>query len=187
MSLTPSTMLSLGTACPDFSLPNAANGETVSLADFRERGALLVMFVCNHCPYVVHVREAFRPLYEDYAELGLGIVAINSNSERTHPEDGPEHMRELAHELGWEFPYLFDATQDVARAFSAACTPDFFIFDGDRRLVYRGQLDGSRPGGDVPVTGDDLRAAVEAVLDGRPVSDEQRPSIGCNIKWDPDE
>jgi len=176
-------MLSLGTTCPDFSLTDAINGETVALADFEGRAALLVMFICNHCPYVIHVREAFKPLWDDYAELGLGIVAINSNSEQSHPQDGPEHMSELAHELGWEFPFLFDDTQEVARRFSAACTPDFFLFDGERRLVYRGQLDGARPGSDVPVTGKDLRAAIEAVLDDQPVLDDQTPSIGCNIKW----
>ncbi len=186
MSLTPSTMLALGTPAPDFSLPNAVDGETVALSDFADMPALLVMFICNHCPYVVHVREAFKPLYDDFVGRGLGVVAINSNSLQTHPQDGPEHMKDLAEEMGWEFPFCMDESQDVARAYSAACTPDFFLFDGERKLAYRGQLDGARPGNGVPVTGEDLRAAIQAVLDGEPLAEEQVPSIGCNIKWHPE-
>jgi len=187
MALVPSTMLPLGTAAPNFELPDAATDQLVGLDQVAEGAqALLVMFICNHCPYVVHVRGAFGPLATHYADAGLRVVAINANSLKTHPQDGPEHMKTLAAEQGWTFPYLFDESQQVARAYDAACTPDFFLFDADRKLAYRGQLDGSRPGSDIPVTGDALRAAIEAVLHGRAVPEPQRPSIGCNIKWDPD-
>jgi peroxiredoxin len=186
MAATCSAMLPLGTPAPDFVLPDAVSGRTLALGDFAGPPGLLVMFICNHCPYVVHVRDELARLHAEYAGRGLEVVAVNANSTRTHPQDGPEHMKALAEELGWEFPFLFDETQDVARAFSAACTPDFFLFDADRRLAYRGQLDDSRPGNGLPVTGRDLRAAIEAVLAGRPVPREQRPSIGCNIKWHPD-
>lgn len=188
MVKTASDMLPLGTPAPDFRLEDAVSGRTVALADFPAERPLLVVFLCNHCPYVVHVRGEFGRLERDYAGR-LSIVGINANSLQTHPQDGPEHMRELALELGWSFPFLFDATQEVARAYHAACTPDFFLFGastgGVRRLVYRGQLDGSRPGNDVPVTGEDLRAAIDAVLGGREVAADQRPSLGCNIKWAP--
>lgn len=188
MAKTASDMLPLGTPAPDFRLEDAVSGHTVALADFAPGLPLLVMFVCNHCPYVVHVRDEFGRLERDYAGR-LSIVAINSNDLATHPQDGPEHMRELACEFGWTFPFLFDATQEVAKAYHAACTPDLFLFGavagGVRPLVYRGQLDGSRPGNDVPVTGSDLRAAIDAVLEGRQVSADQRPSLGCNIKWAP--
>ena len=185
MALTPSNMLPLGIKAPEFALRNAVDGSAVTLKDFEGSEALLVMFICNHCPFVIHVRDELARLASDYLPRGLAIVAINSNSSVTHPQDGPEHMKELALSQGWEFPFLFDETQSVAQTYKAACTPDFFLLDADRRLVYRGQLDDSRPGNDVPVTGKDLRAAIDAVLAGRPVSEEQKPSIGCNIKWTP--
>ena len=185
MSLIPSTMLPLGTPAPDFRLPDAVSGATLSLADIHDGAALVVMFVCNHCPYVVHLRDDLTRLASEYGKRGVAFVAINSNSAASHPQDGPEHMRALATELGWRFPFLFDGTQEVAKAYRAACTPDFFVFDGQRRLVYRGQYDGSRPGNDVPVSGADLGAALDAVLEGGPVATEQLPSIGCNIKWAP--
>ncbi|MFN2427084.1 MAG: thioredoxin family protein [Candidatus Binatia bacterium] len=190
MVMTASDMLPLGTAAPDFRLTDALSDRESSLADFPAAQPLLVMFICNHCPYVVHVRGEFARLERDYAGR-VSIVAINSNSVRTHPQDGPDAMRELARELGWGFPFLFDATQEVAKAYHAACTPDFFLFGataaatGARPLVYRGQLDGSRPGNNVPVTGCDLRAALDALLAGDSAGADQRPSLGCNIKWNP--
>ena len=184
MSLTPSTMLPLGTEAPDFALPDTVTGTTVSLSDSADAKALLVMFICNHCPYVVHIRDAFGPLARDYAPQGLAVVAISSNSLRTHPQDGPERMQALARDLDWPFPYLFDESQAVAKAYQAACTPDFFLFDGARKLHYRGQLDGARPGSPIPVTGVDLRAAIDSVLAGEPPPAEQVPAIGCNIKWE---
>lgn len=186
MALTPSTMLELGTAAPAFSLTNAVDGRKVSLDDFAGDRALLVMFICNHCPYVQHVKKELGRLAADYEPRGLGVVAINSNSVETHPEDGPVHMREMAQSEGWRFPYLFDETQRVAKEYRAACTPDFFLFDAERRLTYRGQLDDSRPGNSIPVSGDDLRTAIVAVLAGEAVSEDQKPSMGCNIKWRPD-
>jgi thiol-disulfide isomerase/thioredoxin len=183
MAETPSTMLSLGTVLPDFSLTNAVDGTVVTSADFEGSEALLVMFICNHCPFVKHVQDELGNIARDYLPSGVAIVAINSNAVETHPQDGPSHMKELGQQKGWEFPFLFDGTQRVAKVFRAACTPDFFLFDRDRRLVYRGQLDGSRPGNDLPVTGSDLRAALDAVLVGGDVSSEQLPSLGCNIKW----
>lgn len=182
MALTPSTMLSLGTPAPAFALSDTA-GKRVSLADFADRPALLVMFICNHCPYVKHVRAELARLGRDYQERGVAIVAINSNDAANYPDDSPERMAAEVTDAGYTFPYLFDETQTVARAYHAACTPDFFLFGRDRRLVYRGQLDDSRPGNGVPVTGQDLRAALDAVLSDRPVSPEQKPSMGCNIKW----
>ena len=143
------------------------------------------MFICNHCPFVIHVRDELTRLASEYQKRGVAIVAINSNSIETHPQDAPEHMKALATELGWKFPFLFDSTQEVAKAYRAACTPDFYLFDAEQRLVYRGQLDDSRPGNNVPVTGRDLRAALDAVLAGRAPSIDQKPSIGCNIKWAP--
>ena len=182
---TPSTMLPLGTALPDFSLVDAASGSRVSADDLADRSALLVMFICNHCPFVKHVVGELGRLGEDYLPRGVGIVAINSNDVDAYPQDGPEHMKRLVEQEGWEFPFLLDETQEVAKRFGAACTPDFFLFDADRCLAYRGQLDDSRPGSDRPVTGRDLRAALEAVLAGEPVPEDQKPSIGCNIKWRP--
>lgn len=185
MAETPSTMLSLGTPAPAFALENAADGRTVRLEDFKDQPALLVMFICNHCPYVIHIRKELVRVIHEYAPRGLAAVAINANSIRTHPQDGPEHMKELALGEGWQFPFLFDETQEVAKAYRAACTPDLFLFDRERKLAYRGQFDDSRPGRDVPVTGKDLRAAIDAVLAGKAPPEEQRPSIGCNIKWHP--
>jgi peroxiredoxin len=181
---TPSTMLELGTTAPAFSLPDT-DGSTVSLSEFSAAPALLVMFLCNHCPFVKHVRAELARLGRDYTERGVAVVAISSNDVEQYPDDSPERMREEKHAAGYGFPYLFDASQEVAAAYRAACTPDFFLFDADRRLVYRGQLDGSRPGNNVPVTGADLRAALDAVLEGRPVPADQHPSLGCNIKWKP--
>jgi peroxiredoxin len=180
MAVTPSTMLPLGTAAPDFSLPNV-DGKTVKRGDFKGK-PLLVMFICNHCPFVVHVAAELAKLGKDYSGK-LGIVAISANDVATHPDDSPAKMKDEAKKRGYVFPYLYDESQAVARAFQAACTPDFFLFDAGHRLVYRGQLDDSRPNSDIPVTGKDLRAAMDAVLKGKPVSEKQRPSAGCNIKW----
>ncbi len=183
MAETPSSMLDLGTAAPDFRLRDAVTGREMSLSDFDGTDALLVMFICNHCPYVVHVRDELGRLARDY-QGRIAIVAINANSLETHPHDGPDNMRKLALGEGWTFPFLFDSTQLVAKAYRAACTPDFFLFDRDRRLTYRGRLDGSRPGNRIPVTGNELRAAIDATLAGNDPSPDQRPSIGCSIKWD---
>jgi peroxiredoxin len=183
MALTPSTMLELGTKAPDFSLLDVNTNKTVTLSDFQACPALLVMFICNHCPYVKHVREGLALLTSEYLGRGVGIVGISSNDVVTHPADGPREMAQEAIQAGYRFPYLFDETQKVAHAYHAACTPDFFLFDGQQRLVYRGQMDDSRPGNGIPVTGKDLRAAMEAVLAHQPVGKDQRPSIGCNIKW----
>jgi len=182
VAATPSTMLALGTEAPDFRLPDTA-GEPVALADFADAPALLVMFICNHCPYVRHLRADLAAFARAYRGRGLAIVAINANDETTHPEDGPERMAEEAREMGYVFPYLFDRSQEVAKAYRAACTPDFFLFDRDRRLVYRGQFDDSRPGNALPVTGADLRRAADAALAGAPVPGPQKPSMGCNVKW----
>jgi len=184
MVKTPSTMLPLGTKAPHFSLPST-DGRTVTLDDFAKAPGLLVMFICNHCPFVKHVREGLAAFGQEYQERGLGIIAINSNDVSTHPEDHPDRMREEVAAVGYTFPYLFDETQEIAKAYRAACTPDFFLFDKNRELVYRGQFDPSRPGNDIKVTGSDLRAAVDALLTGRPVPSEQIPSMGCNIKWKP--
>jgi len=176
-------MLPLGTKAPDFSLKDVTSGKTVSLADFKDKTALLVMFICRHCPYVVHVKDELARLGKDYAGKPAGIVAISANDPVTHPDDSPENLKLMAKELGFTFPYLFDDSQDTAKAYTAACTPDFFLFDRNRALVYRGQLDDSRPGNGKPLNGKDLRAAIDAVLAGKPVGAEQKPSIGCNIKW----
>lgn len=174
-------MVALGTACPDFSLPDTVSGRTVVRADCSGK-PLLVMFICNHCPFVVHVADELARLGRDYGHR-LGIVAICSNDEASHPADGPGPMAEEARRRGYTFPYLHDATQQVAGAFDAACTPDFFLYDGSHRLVYRGQLDDSRPGSPDPVSGRDLRSALDAVLAGTAPAAQQRPSMGCNIKW----
>jgi peroxiredoxin len=184
MARTPSTMLPLGTEAPDFRLPDFA-GQMHALADFRDRSALLVAFICGHCPFVRHIRGEFARYAREYRERGLAVVAINSNDLAAYPQDGPDGMRAEAAELGYDFPYLLDETQAVAKGYRAACTPDFFLFDADRRLVYRGQFDSSRPGNGQAVTGADLRAATTAVLEGRPPRAQQVPSIGCNIKWKP--
>jgi peroxiredoxin len=179
----PSTMLALGTKAPDFELPDVVTGKTVSIRDFDAKQALLVMFICRHCPYVKHVRAELARLGGDFADSELAIVAISANDPEEYPEDAPEGLAEDAREAGYAFPYLFDETQEVAKAYTAACTPDLFLFDADRALVYRGQLDDSRPSNGLPVTGEDIRAAIDAVLSGGPVSRDQRPSIGCGIKW----
>ena len=184
MPETPSTMLDLGTTVPSFSLPDF-NGRIVSDADFKGSKALLVAFICKHCPFVGHIRQEFARFAKEYEAKGLKVVAIASNDTKEFPEDGPDGMKQEAAEAGYAFPYVFDEKQQVARAFRAACTPDFFLFDGDRRLAYRGQFDGSRPKNNVPVSGADLRAAADAVLAGKPAPATQKPSIGCNIKWSP--
>jgi peroxiredoxin len=184
MSLTPSTMLELGTPLSPFRLPDA-DGNLMSDSDFRGSPALLVAFLCPHCPYVKHIRREFARLAEDYRTRGLAVVAINSNDAAQFADDGPLGMKGEAAAAGYTFPYLRDQSQAVAKAFRAACTPDLFLFDRDRRLAYRGQFDSSRPGNDIPVTGRDLRAAADAVLEGRPVAADQKPSVGCNIKWKP--
>ena len=184
MVLTPSTMLPLGTKAPEFSLLNV-DGQTVSLADFAGAKALLVVFMCNHCPYVKHVAPGLAELARDYQPRGVKVVGINSNDTSAHPADSPEQMVLEAENRGYTFPYLFDETQEVARAYRAACTPDFYVFDKDQRLVYRGQMDGSRPGNGVAVTGGRPAAALDAALAGKPLPSDQRPSIGCNIKWKP--
>ncbi len=184
-------MLALGTAAPEFSLPDVATGEPVALADFADKKTLLVMFVCAHCPYVVHVQPELARLAQDYAGKSVGLVAITANDVGQYPQDAPAPSATAARAAGWTFPLLYDESQAVARAYTAACTPDFFLFDDARRLVYRGQLDDSRPGrgadrpGRGELNGADLRAAIDAVLAGQPVNPDQKPSIGCNIKWKP--
>jgi peroxiredoxin len=184
MALTPSTMLPLGTPAPDFNLPDT-NGEMVSLEDFRGAPALLVLFICNHCPYVKHIRAGLAQLARDYLPRHVAIVAISSNDVANYPDDSPMKMKEEMKAAGYTFPYLYDETQEVAKAYRAACTPDIYLFDKNRKLVYRGQLDDSRPNSGLPVTGKDLRAALDAVLGGKPVSANQKASVGCNIKWKP--
>ncbi len=182
MAETPSTMLAIGTVAPHFNLADT-EGEQVSLDDFKDAPALLVAFICNHCPYVKHVRSKFAEVARDYQARGVAVVGISSNDAESYSDDSPEAMAEEVKLAGYTFPYLYDETQEVAKAYQAACTPDFFLFDRDRRLVYRGQFDDSRPGNGRPVTGKDLTAAVDAVLKGKPVASQQRPSVGCNIKW----
>jgi peroxiredoxin len=177
-----STMRKIGTPAPALELPDT-QGKNVSLSDFGDAKALLVVFMCNHCPFVRHVLDAFVNLASEYQKKGLAVVGINSNDVDSFPDDRPERMSQMAREKGFTFPYLYDQTQEVAKAYHAACTPDFFLFDGSRRLVYRGQMDDSRPGNGKPVTGSDLRAALDAVLAGQPTPNVQKPSMGCNIKW----
>ncbi|GAC1467753.1 MAG: thioredoxin family protein [Isosphaeraceae bacterium] len=184
MALTSSTMRPLGTQAPAFQLPDT-EGTPISLADFRNAPALLVIFLCNHCPYVKHVRHELAALARDYQARGVAVVGISSNDVTTHPDDSPEKMAQEKAEVGYTFPYVYDETQEVAQAYGAACTPDFYVFDRDQRLVYRGQMDASRPGNGVPVTGRDLRAALDSVLAGKDVTEDQKPSLGCNIKWKP--
>ena len=183
MALTPSTMLALGTPAPAFSLPDVVSGKMVSLETFKDAKALLVMFICRHCPYVVHVQEGLARLGRDYAGKPVGIVAISANDAANYPDDAPEQLKAMAATLGFTFPFCHDESQAVAQAYTAACTPDLFLFGPDRRLVYRGQLDDSRPGNGKPLTGRDLRQAIDAVLAGRVVPSDQKPSAGCNIKW----
>lgn len=185
MAETPSTMLALGTSMPSFSLTDAVSGVPVTDASCAGTRATLVMFICNHCPFVIHVMDELTRLGGEYPTKGVGIVAINANDIENYPQDGPVEMKKLAMAEGWTFPFLLDATQKVAAEFKAACTPDFFLFDSDAKLVYRGQLDDSRPGSNAPVTGEDLRSAIDAIVAGQSVPAAQKPSIGCNIKWKP--
>jgi peroxiredoxin len=182
MALTPSTMVSLGTSAPPFRLPDP-HGNLVSADDFKGAPALLVAFICNHCPYVKHIRAKFAEFAKEVQARGVAVVGISSNDATTYPDDGPAKMAEEIRLAGYTFPYLYDESQEVAKAYQAACTPDFFLFDRERKLVYRGQFDDSRPESGRPVTGKDLRAAVDAVLAGKPVPTDQKPSVGCNIKW----
>jgi len=182
MSVTPSTMLPLGTKAPDFKLPDT-NGNMVGLEDFSDSAAMVVIFMCNHCPFVKHVIDALVKIIKEYQEKGVAFVGINSNDVESYPDDRPEMMVKEVQQKGFTFPYLYDQNQQVAKAYHAACTPDFFVFDQERKLVYRGQMDSSRPGNDVPVSGNDLKAALDAVLAGEQVPSEQKPSMGCNIKW----
>ena len=184
MTATSSTMLSLGTSAPKFSLPDT-EGNIVSLSDFEGASALLVIFMCNHCPFVKHILSELVELAKEYQSKGVTVVGINSNDVTNYPDDSPEMMVKLANEAVFSFPYLYDETQEVAKSYHASCTPDFFLFDGEMKLVYRGQMDDSRPGNNIPVTGVDLTAAIEAVIAGSEVSPEQKPSMGCNIKWKP--
>lgn len=185
MARVASTMLALGTPAPEFQLPDVVSGETISLASFADKTALLVMFICRHCPFVKHVQNELAAIGKDYQNKSLGIVAISANDVENYPDDAPDQLQQMAKELGFTFPVCYDESQTVAKAYTAACTPDFFLFDADRKLAYRGQLDDSRPGNDKPVTGRDLRAAIDALLAGQPISADQNPSIGCNIKWKP--
>ncbi|AFY62274.1 thioredoxin family protein [Synechococcus sp. PCC 6312] len=185
MARTESTMLELSTPAPDFALPDVVTGNIISLSSFADEKALLVMFICRHCPYVKHVERELANIGLDYKGQGLGIVAISANDAAAYPDDSPESLKEMAETLGFVFPLCYDETQKVAQAYTAACTPDFFLFDSDRKLVYRGQLDESRPRNDLPVTGKDLRAAIDLVLADKPPDPHQIPSLGCNIKWIP--
>ena len=180
---TPSNMIPLGTQAPQFNLPDTVSGEMMSLEQLKSDQATVVMFICNHCPYVKHINTGLVELANDYLPQGVSFVGISSNDVEAYPDDGPQRMKEVAQELGYPFPYLYDESQEVARDYQAACTPDFYLFDGQMKLVYRGQMDGSRPNSDQPVTGQDLRAALDDVLEGRPVNPEQKASMGCNIKW----
>ncbi|TWT62994.1 thioredoxin family protein [Rubinisphaera italica] len=182
MVMTASTMLPLGSQAPDFSLPNI-DGKTVSLSGLPKDQPILVMFICNHCPFVLHLQKDLAQFSNEYQAKKLTVVGISSNDVNTHPDDGPDKMKAMAEKSGWNFPYLYDETQDVAKAYKAACTPDFFLFDKDRQLVYRGQFDDSRPSNGLPITGADLRAACDAALAGKDIPEQQKPSIGCNIKW----
>lgn len=185
MVLTASTMLPLGTQAPDFHLPEVISGETISLATFADKKALLVMFICQHCPFVKHIQTELALLGKDYSSSDLGIVAISANDAEKYPDDAPESLKAMAIELDFQFPLCYDATQETAKIYTAACTPDFFVFDAERQLAYRGQLDDSRPSNGQPVTGADLRRAIAAILANQPITEEQKPSIGCNIKWKP--
>jgi peroxiredoxin len=183
MAATPSNMMPLGTLAPAFRLPEVVTGKTVTLQELKSNVATLIMFICNHCPYVKHVQGELVKLALDYQPKGVSVIAINSNDVVNYPEDSPEKMKEVAQQYAYSFPYLYDETQEVAKAYQAACTPDFYLFDKDLKCVYRGQLDDARPKNDVPVTGKDIRAALETLLAGQPVNPNQKPSIGCNIKW----
>jgi peroxiredoxin len=183
MAAIPSTMMRLGTTAPSFSLPNTATGEIVTLDSLKSDIATVIMFICNHCPFVIHVQKQLVKLANDYQPQGISCIAINSNDVVNYPEDSPTKMREVAQQLGYSFPYLYDETQAIAKAYQAACTPDFYIFNRELKCTYRGQLDNSRPHNNVPVTGENIRAALDAMLAGQTVNPEQIPSIGCSIKW----
>ena len=186
MVLTPSTMLDLGTTAPEFELPDVVSGESISLGTFEGKSALLVMFICKHCPYVIHVQDELARIGRDYGDRDVGVVAISSNDADNYPDDAPDQLRSMAQDLSFAFPFCYDESQQTAKDYTAACTPDFFLFDAQQRLVYRGQLDDGRPGNDSPVNGKDLRAALDQVLAGDAPDPNQKPSIGCNIKWKPD-
>ena len=186
MVLTPSTMLDLGTTAPEFELPDVVSGESISLGSFEGKSALLVMFICKHCPYVIHIQDELARIGRDYGGRDVGIVAISSNDAENYPDDAPDQLRSMAQDLSFAFPFCYDESQQTAKDYTAACTPDFFLFDAQQRLVYRGQLDDGRPGNDSPVDGKDLRAALDQVLAGDEPDLHQKPSIGCNIKWKPD-
>lgn len=183
MVATPSNMIALGTVAPDFTLPDTVSGQDKSLAELKSDKATVIMFICNHCPFVKLVNDQLVSLANDYQAQGVSFIAISSNDVENYPEDHPDKMKEYALQLGYPFPYLYDESQNVAKAYKAACTPDFYIFDADLKLVYRGQLDDARPGKEIPVTGKDMRSALNDILAGNPVSIEQKPSLGCNIKW----
>jgi len=183
MARTPSTMVSLDTKAPGFLLPDTVSGKHLSLDNIKGKAATMIMFICNHCPFVKHVNAELVKLGNDYKSKGVGFVAISSNDVVNHPDDSPGLMTQVAKQLKYPFPYLYDESQETAKAYEAACTPDFFIYDKDLRLVYRGQLDDSRPGNEIPVTGKDIRHALDCLINNKPVPQEQRPSIGCNIKW----
>lgn len=183
MAATPSTMIPLGTTAPDFNLPDSVSGENKTLKDLKSETATVIMFICNHCPFVKHINEELVKLSTDYIAKGVSFIAISSNDVINYPDDSPDKMKETAMELGYPFPYLYDESQDIAKAYEAACTPDFYIFDGELKLLYRGQLDDSRPNTGIPVTGRDIRATLDNILSGSEVNSEQKPSIGCNIKW----
>ncbi|MDB9446349.1 thioredoxin family protein [Anabaena sp. CS-542/02] len=185
MVLTASTMLPLGTQAPGFHLPEVVSGKTISLDTFADKKALLIMFICQHCPFVKHIKTELAQLGKDYFNSDLGILAISANDAEKYPDDGPESLKAMAIELDFKFPLCYDQIQETAKAYTAACTPDFFLFNAQRQLAYRGQLDDSRPSNNQPVTGADLRSAIAAVLAGQPIKIEQKPSIGCNIKWKP--
>lgn len=185
MVRTESTMLPLGTSAPAFTLKDVVSGDALSLSNFADKKGLLVMFICQHCPFVLHVEAELSRIGQDYVSQGLGILAISANSIETHPQDSPDKLREQVKRASFNFPYAYDETQEVAKSYTAACTPDFFLFDQDHKLAYRGQLDDSRPGNDKPVTGKDLRAAIDQVIANETVPENQKPSIGCNIKWAP--
>ncbi len=183
MALTPSNMLPLGTKAPAFELPDTVSGKSLSLEELASAKGTVIMFICNHCPYVKHINEELVRLAQDYQTQGIAFIAISSNDVVNYPQDGPEEMKRAAEQLGYTFPYLYDETQEVAKSYDAACTPDFYLFDGSLSLIYRGQLDNSRPGNDIPLSGKDLRAALDQTLAGQPIATNQIPSVGCNIKW----
>lgn len=183
MALTPSNMIALGTKAPAFKLPDTVSGTTIELNQIKSDIATVVMFICNHCPFVKHIQKELAHLANDYKTRGVQFIAISSNDAVSYPDDSPENMQKIAKQFGYSFPYLYDENQEVAKAYEAACTPDFYIFDGDLKCVYRGQLDDSRPNNNVPVTGKDIRQALDQILASQPISEIQKPSIGCNIKW----